>query len=153
MIKNTNKVDIQQKVRDIQFGKNNQNQMITKLDNYFDDEFFEYVNKYSTFDYHNKDESILIELKSRRNNSKAYPTQLIGYNKYQKALKKIKEGKQVFFIWKLTDKTLIYKVNPSHPVETKMLGNFARGDKADELVIVPNEMCIEMGDGIPLWWD
>ena len=150
---NTKNVDLAQKAMDVQFGLKSQNEMIDKLDKYFNDEFYEYKNKYSIFDFHNKKENIFIELKSRRNSSKVYPTQLIGWNKYDRAIKKVKEGKQVYFIWKLTDKTLIYKVNLKDTFETKMLGNFQRNDKADELVIIPNELCLEMGEGVPMWWD
>jgi len=146
-------VDLAQKAMDVEFGLKSQNEMIEKLDKYFNDEFYEYKNKYSIFDFHNKDENIFIEIKSRRNSSQVYPTQLIGWNKYDRAIKKVKEGKQVYFIWKLTDKTLIYKVNLVDTFETKMLGNFNRNDKADELVIIPNDKCLEMGDGVPMWWD
>ena len=46
---------------------------------------------------------ILIELKSRRVNKNQYPSTMVGYNKIQKAIKKIEEGCEVYFTFAFQD--------------------------------------------------
>lgn len=100
-----------------------------------------YNNTYAIMDFFNYDKKVIVEVKSRRNKSTAYPTQLIGDNKYQRALKKIAEGFRVYFAWRLTDKMLIYCVNENDEPDIVYLGNFKNGEDAQKLRKIKNSEC------------
>lgn len=57
--------------------------------------------KYATFDFQN--DCCFVELKGRTCYSYTYPTAIIGYNKIKEGMKRIKNGKQVFFLWSYRD--------------------------------------------------
>lgn len=100
-----------------------------------------YNNTYAVMDFFNYKEQVIVEVKSRRNKSTAYPTQLIGDNKYQRALKKIAEGFRVYFAWRLVDKMLIYCVNENEEPDIVYLGNFKNGEDAQKLRKIKNSDC------------
>ena len=86
-----------------------------------------FVDKFSTLDFKSIDGKYQFEVKSRRNDSKKYPTQLVGQNKYNEALKQIQNGVDVWFFF--------------HVLEVKMLGNFVGGEDAEPLCLIPNKLC------------
>jgi hypothetical protein len=58
-------------------------------------------NKYAIFDFEN--DTISVELKGRTCYSYAYPTTIVGYNKIKEGIKRVKNGKQVFFLFSFKD--------------------------------------------------
>ena len=100
-----------------------------------------FVDKFSTLDFKSIDGKYQFEVKSRRNDSKKYPTQLVGQNKYNEALKQIQNGVDVWFFFHLKDKKLAYQVNYLDVLEVKMLGNFVGGEDAEPLCLIPNKLC------------
>ena len=55
--------------------------------------------KFHTFDYENKDEKILVELKCRNCFKNNYPTTMIGMNKINKSKLKLEEDFKVFYFF------------------------------------------------------
>jgi hypothetical protein len=80
-------------------------------------------NKFSIFDYHNEDKSILSELKSRRLLSTSYNESIIGLNK----IKNIDNDKEYYFFFSFIDglyyikydKDLFKKFNIRYNVKIK----------------------------------
>lgn len=123
---------------DIKFGDLNEKNTKSIIENWLGIELESYEDKYSTFDYYNTEKKIVVELKSRRNGIKKYDTQLIGYNKLEKAHTKLLNGYIVYFFWLLTDGLYCYKVDINHKFKRVFLGNYARNDKSKELCLIPN---------------
>ena len=65
--------------KDYKFGIDKENLLLETLKEKFGNDLEKSTSKTSYYDYSNKD--ILVELKSRRNNYKKYPTTMIGENK------------------------------------------------------------------------
>tara|TARA_R110002073_G_scaffold220854_3_gene380986 strand:- start:463 stop:957 length:495 start_codon:yes stop_codon:yes gene_type:complete len=126
------------KEMDIKFGDNNEAIGKNLIEDYLDMPLRNYKDKYATFDFFNTDLKVIVELKSRRNSSQKYKTQLIGKNKFDKAKVKISEGYKVYFFWLLQDGLYVYEVNKNQNFETTYLGNYARNDKSKELILIPN---------------
>ena len=139
----TKRLNVSQKFADINFGKKNEDIVKIKLEEHFNKKVKKYSFNYSAFDYYIEDEdgkiTDVIELKSRRNCSKVYDTQLIGMNKIRKGKKFISEGVNVYLCFKLTDGLFMYKLRSNDNFKTAKLGNFARNDKASELALIPND--------------
>ena len=131
-------VNTKMKQMDLKYGNNNQAIAKELIEEWLDIPLKEYKDKWSTFDFYNNSLKILVELKSRRNDSKKYETQLIGKNKWDKARLKLKEGYKVYFFYLLTDGLWCYEVNANHDFQTSLLGNYARNDKTSELVLIPS---------------
>tara|TARA_R110002096_G_scaffold17332_6_gene60188 strand:+ start:281 stop:766 length:486 start_codon:yes stop_codon:yes gene_type:complete len=123
---------------DIKFGDDNEAIGKVLIEEYLEVPLRKYTNKFSVFDFYNTDLKILVELKSRRNDSKKYDTQLIGNNKWKTAKQKVKDGYKVYFFWLLKDGLWFYEVNNNQEFKTSYLGNYARNDKSKELVLIPN---------------
>ena len=126
--------------KDFKFGLATELNSKELIENHLDIKLDKYDNTYAIMDFFNYDKKVIVEVKSRRNKSSAYPTQLIGDNKYQRALKKIKEGFKVYFSWRLTDKMLIYRVGDTEP-DIVYLGNFKNGEEAQKLRKIKNSEC------------
>ena len=124
---------------DLKFGGDNELVGKQLIEEYLDMPLRSYKDKYSTFDFYNNEMKVIVELKSRRNDSKKYETQLIGLNKIKKAKEKIKDGYIVYLFWLLSDGLYVYKVSANHMFKTSQLGNYARGDKPKELCLIPND--------------
>ena len=58
---------------------------------------------FNTFDYENKDEKILIELKCRNCFKNNYPTTMIGMNKINMSKIRLDEGFKVFYFFHFKD--------------------------------------------------
>lgn len=126
------------KALDIKFGNNAEDVGKDLIEDYLEMPLRNYKDKYATFDFFNTELKVIVELKSRRNSSQKYNTQLIGKNKFDKAKVKIAEGYKVYFFWLLSDGLYVYEVNKNQSFETTYLGNFARNDKSKELILIPN---------------
>ena len=123
---------------DVIFGGDNESIGKSLIEDYLEIPLRAYQDKYSTFDFYNTEMKVVVELKSRRNDSKKYKTQLIGSNKWNSAKSKIKDGYKVYFFWLLIDGLYVYEVRENHEFEKTLLGNFARNDNAKELILIPN---------------
>jgi hypothetical protein len=67
---------------DLSFGMNNQKDIINELDLFFDTSFTE-QSRFSLFDFIDKNNTIYVELKTRRITRNQYPTTLMGKNKIE----------------------------------------------------------------------
>tara|TARA_R110002073_G_scaffold320989_1_gene496853 strand:+ start:10236 stop:10724 length:489 start_codon:yes stop_codon:yes gene_type:complete len=128
---------------DLKFGLRSEGEVQQRLIDHFKQDVKKFKNYYSVFDYYitnqNGKISDIIEVKSRRNDSKKYDTQLIGMNKVNKGKKELKKGVKVWFVFNLTDGLYKLELNEEHQFKEVMCGNFARNDKASKLALIPNE--------------
>tara|TARA_R110002153_G_scaffold212442_1_gene365087 strand:- start:16559 stop:17026 length:468 start_codon:yes stop_codon:yes gene_type:complete len=124
---------------DEKMGKQNEYYVDGILEKYFNKKIYKFKNYYSVFDFYTE-EGDYIELKSRRTTINNYPTQLIGANKIDKAKQLLKEKKikHFYLVYKLNDGIYIWDYDPIVVLQTKMLGNWTRGDKSCELYLIPN---------------
>ena len=134
---------------DLKFGNINERKMrpfIEKFLNVKCEKFQKngFEDKFSTLDFVSIDKKYQFEVKSRRNTSKKYTTQLIGKNKYDEALRQIANGVDVWFFFHLEDKKLAYQVNYIDELKVRMLGNFVGGENAEPLCLIPNKLCVEL---------
>ena len=94
---------------DVLFGMMNEKNTKVIVEQILGKSVNKYTNKYSVFDFYiEKDDKLRmnIELKSRRNSSTAYSTQLIGCNKIDKGRglkQKFGDTYDTLYIFKLTD--------------------------------------------------
>ena len=134
---------------DLKFGNLNEQKMKPFIEKFLDVQCEKFtkqgkVDNFSTLDFVSKDKQFQFEVKSRRNDSIKYPTQLIGLNKYKEALKQIAKGVDVWFFFCLTDKKLAYQVNYIDKLKVRMLGNFVGGEEPQPLCIIPNSLMTEI---------
>ena len=80
---------------DYSFGKKNEVNILSRINNYFKDDIKEVQKQTEVFDFEGN--LNIYELKSRTNTYKAYNTTLLGYNKI------IKANKGQVFIFSFTD--------------------------------------------------
>ena len=97
-----------QKSKDIKFGNDKEKKIIKQLEKHLNIKLSK-TDDYDEFDFINKKEKIIIELKSRRNTLERYPTTMIGLNKIKKAEIKKKEGYKVMLFFSFTDGLAYYK--------------------------------------------
>ena len=146
--------DKQQYKEDLLFGMMNEKNTKVLVEELIGKSVKKYKNKYSVFDFYlEKDNNTImnIELKSRRNSSTAYPTQLIGCNKIDKgrALKqKLGEEYNTLYIFKLTD-GLFYWLDDGSKLEYVLKGNYNRGQAPNQLYLIPNEKLIRFEPSSP----
>ena len=69
------------KKEDIEMGNKNESETIDIIDKTLETTLIKDEDKFSIFDWHNKDKTIFVELKSRRLYKDKYPTTMIGTNK------------------------------------------------------------------------
>ena len=128
---------------DLSFGMRKELEVHNILKEHFNKDVKKFKEFYSVYDYYilNNEKKItdIIEVKSRRNDSKKYDTQLIGKNKVDKGMKELEKGKNVFFIFNLTDGVFKFELKKEHKFKEVICGNYARGDKSSKLVLIPNE--------------
>ena len=98
------------------------------------------------FDFKVKYNNIYIELKSRRNTIKKYPTQMIGANKIKYGRTKMEKdtNTKILYFYLLEheyykDKKSLY-LYVDNKEELKMIkcGNYKRNDKTSNLYLIPN---------------
>lgn len=119
------------KFRDIQAGKIAELNVLPKLNAYFGCNVTKTKGTYSLFDFeHRGDErKFKIELKSRRNKLKTYPTTMVGYNKIQEGMKLIEKGYEIYFCFQFTDGLYIYQLHENSDADysTQQGGRWDRG--------------------------
>lgn len=134
--------DSQMKIEDLIFGRQSEEFVRNMLMKHFQRPIHKFKHKYSTFDFYMTDKkgniTDIIEVKSRRNNTKRYDTQLIGVNKIEYAKKQMKMGVIAHLCFNLQDGMFIMKLHPEHEFKQVQLGNFRRGSPPDCLYLIPN---------------
>lgn len=99
------------KTEDLSYGFDKEDTVKPFLDYYFDTNLIK-TDEYDTFDYVDKPESMMIELKSRRVNRKQYPDTMVGYNKVKKGIELMKQengGYDIYYAFDFKDSIAIYK--------------------------------------------
>lgn len=111
-------------VDDLKFGLEQEELLLDLLQTHFKCGLTKTTNKSSWYDYSFGNN--YYELKSRNNDSKKYPTTMIGYNKVIEA-EKVKGD--VYFIFNFTDKVLYIKYDKDvfDKFEIKKGGRYDRG--------------------------
>jgi hypothetical protein len=99
------------KTEDLKFGNENEKIVLSKLRDYFKSKNINKI-KYNmdTFDFIDKDNKLIFELKSRRINKNQYYDTMIGYNKIIDGFKHIDKGYKVYLCWKYLDKLCYYEL-------------------------------------------
>lgn len=89
---------------DALYGKHQEIQVKRLLSDIYNKKFKYYSEDiYATFDFMSEDDSMILELKSRRCKSNQYPTTIVGLNKIEKAKELVKNDKIVKFLFNFTD--------------------------------------------------
>jgi hypothetical protein len=113
--------------KDLRYGNKKEKQILPILEEHFGITLSK-TKGYATFDYHNEEEKIYIELKSRRNRLKQYPTTMVGFNKFESGYELIKQGYTIYFVFKFTDGIAYYQLAENN-FEVKQGGRQDRGKK------------------------
>lgn len=92
------------------------------------------TNKFDTFDYENKDEKILVELKCRNCFKNNYPTTMIGMNKIIKSKKKFDEDYKVFYFFRFKDG--LYYIQYNNELQYQIKDGF-RYDRIETIINKP----------------
>jgi hypothetical protein len=97
---------------DRKFGDRSEKKTKPLLEKFFKT-VFKRTDRYNTFDFINKDNTIFIELKTRRCCKTSYPDSMMPYNKIRKALKMIAEDgeKKVYLVFKFIDELCYFELN------------------------------------------
>ena len=82
------------KLLDLTYGLQREKEILPILQSHFNDDSIYKLDKNNEFDF--KGDNKYIEIKSRRNNYKKYPTTMVGLNKFNKASTLLEE---VYFIF------------------------------------------------------
>lgn len=134
--------------RDYAFGIAAEQQLQPELEEFFKVDLKKSVGKYNLFDFIGKD--IYIELKSRKNTKKQYPTTIIGMNKIKKANKLIKEGNRVIFIFNFTDSLDFWEYKDDEDIKDFDTRNITRNDrpghKGSEYLEIPITELLNMSE-------
>jgi hypothetical protein len=105
------------------------------------------ADKYNPYDYIDKKNKIMIELKSRRIKKLQYPDTMIGLNKINKGFKHIDNDYKVYLCWSYTDGLAYYELcRGSYKKEWERIGGRCdRGE--DERVMcsfIPTDLMIDI---------
>ncbi len=137
------------KYNDIKYGLSMEGNLLNKFNEFFDTELSKYNDKYSTFDFHNEDDNIIVELKSRKENSNHYYFKndiMIGENKVREGVELVVlHNKNVYLCFSFKDGVVLYyKVNENSLEECniRMGGRCDRGwDERKNTCFVPRGLC------------
>lgn len=89
---------------DCVYGRHKELEVKKILPDIYNQKFRDYSHdRYATFDFISEDETIILELKSRRCKSNTYPTTIVGLNKIEKAKQLVKNDKVVKFLFNFQD--------------------------------------------------
>ena len=126
----------QQFNKDLKFGFSNEIPTLENINLKFNDTY-KTKHQFNNFDYRNDGLKIDLELKTRRIYKGQYKTIFFGKNKLLKGRKRKAEGltDRIIYLFSFTN-GLYYWEDMGHDDDFKitMCGNYARGDKAKELV-------------------
>jgi len=83
------------------------------------------TDKFDVFDFSN--DRVFIDVKSRRNTKRKYPTTMVGENKVLKGLNLMMRGYEVYFVFGFTDVNCIWKLDREQ-YEVRHGGRMDRGN-------------------------
>ena len=95
------------KIADLSFGKDNEIRVKQRLERLFGP--LESTDQMDEFDF--KNDSFVIELKSRRVTKNKYPSTMVGENKVVKGFEYQIAGKRVFFVFDFVDCMCLWELN------------------------------------------
>ena len=125
---------------DLKYGLQKELEFLPVIKNFFNDPTIYKLDKNNEFDF--KGDNKFIELKSRRNNYKKYPTTMVGLNKFEKASKLMEE---VYFMFSFDDGLYYYKYEKADQFEIKQGGRFDRGAREiKDYVFIPVENLLKI---------
>jgi len=107
-------------------GRNIEDAIKPKIDEYFGCEFQRSDDIYDVMDFRDEDKKIIVEVKGRRIPSTQFKDTIITCNKFTEALIEIENGYEVYFFFVFTDKTLYHKVDEEDSFMMKMTGTFQK---------------------------
>jgi len=113
--------------KDYDFGIAAEKQLQPKLEEFFKLDLIKTIGKYNLFDFIGKD--TYIEIKSRKNTKKQYPTTIVGCNKIRKADELIKKGNKVIFIFNFTDSLDFWEYKDYECIKTYNTRVISRNDR------------------------
>ena len=87
---------------DIDYGANCEKKAIILLQEYFKFQLVK-LDYYNTFDFHNEQENVYIELKSRNCRAQTYDTTMVGMNKINKAKILSRKKFNIYFFFYFTN--------------------------------------------------
>ena len=123
-------------IKDFEFGILNENIILPRLKEFFNDDSIYKLDNNNIFDF--QGDNKYIELKSRHNILKKYPTTMIGYNK---VLKASQLNEDVYFFFLFDDALTYWKYDKNYELEIKKGGRFDRGkSEIKDYVYLPIEL-------------
>ena len=90
------------------FGDEQEGLVQPLLESFFQTRLYKTLTKYATFDFHDPEQILWIELKSLQHTKHKYKNTMIGYNKVYSGQCKIKTGRRVFLVFNFADKVCYY---------------------------------------------
>ena len=94
-----------------EFGIEQEEKLKPLLESFFDRKLYLYYERYSTFDLHDANKHLIIEIKSLLHAKRKYRDSMVGMNKVREAMLMVKRGINVFLIFNFTDRICYYHVN------------------------------------------
>lgn len=99
------KFNYEQRVR---FGEEQEGFIQPLLESFFQTKLYKTFDKYDTFDFHDPQQVLWIEVKSLQHTKYKYKQTMIGYNKVYSGQMKVKTGRRVFLVFNFADKVCYY---------------------------------------------
>ena len=90
------------------FGNEQEGLIQPLLESFFQTKLYKTFDKYATFDFHDPNQVLWIEVKSLQHTKYKYKQTMIGYNKVYSGQCKIKTGRRVFLVFNFADKVCYY---------------------------------------------
>ena len=92
----------------VNFGEEQESLIQPLLESFFQTKLYKTFDKYATFDFHDGDQVLWIEVKSLQHTKHKYNETMVGYNKVYSGQLKIKTGRRVFLVFNFADKVCYY---------------------------------------------
>ena len=92
----------------VKFGEEQEGFIQPLLESFFQTKLYKTFDKYDTFDFHDPQKVLWIEVKSLQHTKYKYKQTMIGYNKVYSGQMKVKTGRRVFLVFNFADKVCYY---------------------------------------------
>ena len=137
-------IDYKQKNKDLQLGREGEQQVFKKLQELYGGNVKKYMSKYCVKDFYLTNEKGDVvhewELKTRRVESNKYPSSVFGYNKFEHSLKALKGGVKQTYLFNFTDGLYSWELYDekaqSQEFEIGIIANRKRYDREHKAVYV-----------------
>jgi len=129
---------------DLLFGGANESAALPLLQSHLNPNLRKTTNTYSLTDFVTPDETLFVELKSRRCRSDAYPTSIVGYNKIREMDRRTREGAKCYVAFAYTDGLFVIEYEKDLFETFEHRDSFWRGARSDvvsrpqHVVLIPN---------------